>query len=638
MSPVNSPNVLNLVEALVDFTQFADIMQDIPHLAPGSPLLQQLESISSPVPNLAATLTTQGDPEPAAENMSYLRTRLPESHLITTMPREQDSRRSYLTEDEFRRFSSESRRRMLRNFDHPRRAVESIAPNSESIDASNYTDRTPIQQSLYDWAPSLQRGEDDEDFLTPRPTSFLDSSDPLPSLEQSQLAGLRALRSREAVRRRYQGEVDRFPTPHWSELRNSYANSSATTTALLQSVERHRRYNARARSSMQDFILDRGNNISSPTTPSSPAEPINNYSRLHRSEIGLDSTSHHRSDLRAAYRMVQEDPTLSKQKNVIKYLSQLRKLSSVEDALEMAEDLGIDTLLSSGRGEPMSASDLLLSLDDFPFPAQSSWLEPGTTFCGSQHSAPGSSARLIHSAARNNPQLTTENVPASLLSLINAEEYVSSISAARSGARTGAVPTVLSDRWPVKVVIDSVDYKTMTLTGTMSASHIPDKLSPTSPDHKPHGSSMESFFEGEIIDFKFHALETDHYRSDGIETDVTYWRQLGPLREISARNVEHGDEDILRCLSSHKWLQESLMQEWILMRWKEKCFIRESDAGWGLTISGFYYITLRRSTGQIEGLYYDPGSHPYQQLSLVPEGTYSDNPGRKIMFPAMQFA
>jgi hypothetical protein len=30
---------------------------------------------------------------------------------------------------------------------------------------------------------------------------------------------------------------------------------------------------------------------------------------------------------------------------------------------------------------------------------------------------------------------------------------------------------------------------------------------------------------------------------------------------------------------------------------------------------------MKRDTGQIEGLYYDPGSQPYQQLAMVPEGT-----------------
>lgn len=51
----------------------------------------------------------------------------------------------------------------------------------------------------------------------------------------------------------------------------------------------------------------------------------------------------------------------------------------------------------------------------------------------------------------------------------------------------------------------------------------------------------------------------------------------------------------------------------------ERCFITPTDSRQGLTISGFYFIALRREDGQIEGLYYDPGSSPYQQLNLSPK-------------------
>ena len=47
-----------------------------------------------------------------------------------------------------------------------------------------------------------------------------------------------------------------------------------------------------------------------------------------------------------------------------------------------------------------------------------------------------------------------------------------------------------------------------------------------------------------------------------------------------------------------------------------------------MTISGFYYCSLRRDNGLVEGLYYDPLSSPYQRLKLKPE---------KPMFPAYKF-
>ena len=118
----------------------------------------------------------------------------------------------------------------------------------------------------------------------------------------------------------------------------------------------------------------------------------------------------------------------------------------------------------------------------------------------------------------------------------------------------------------------------MTLSGTMSASHIPDKLSPYSPDHKPDGSSMKSFFEGEIVDFKKHSLETENFRSDGVETDVMYWRQLGPFREeyrelesvgLGGMHDAKADEMIAECLGSSDWI-EKMLERWVLMRWKGK--------------------------------------------------------------------
>jgi len=121
-------------------------------------------------------------------------------------------------------------------------------------------------------------------------------------------------------------------------------------------------------------------------------------------------------------------------------------------------------------------------------------------------------------------------------------------------------------------------------------------------------------------------------------------------------NKEALDDEIMsRSLGSARWIEEKLGAEWILMRWKERCFVTPissssptnsradntrtiltttsgpgitisgansiTSTSWGLTISGFYYIALNRLTGEIDGLYYDPGSQPYQALKMVPEGT-----------------
>lgn len=110
------------------------------------------------------------------------------------------------------------------------------------------------------------------------------------------------------------------------------------------------------------------------------------------------------------------------------------------------------------------------------------------------------------------------------------------------------------------------------------------------------------------------------------------------------------DEEVVRCLCSREWVGEVLNREWVLMRWKERCFVRalrhvdpssslsgagaqqrvdgsaegeetgtrlhDVEEGCGLTISGFYYVCMRRRDGRVEGLYYDPQSSPYQCLEL----------------------
>jgi hypothetical protein len=56
------------------------------------------------------------------------------------------------------------------------------------------------------------------------------------------------------------------------------------------------------------------------------------------------------------------------------------------------------------------------------------------------------------------------------------------------------------------------------------------------------------------------------------------------------------------------------------MRWKERHFVEGSDSR--LTIHGFYYACLDRSTGAIAAQYFDPASAPDQRLELaaVPGG------------------
>lgn len=116
---------------------------------------------------------------------------------------------------------------------------------------------------------------------------------------------------------------------------------------------------------------------------------------------------------------------------------------------------------------------------------------------------------------------------------------------------------------------------------------------------------MESYFQGEIIDFRNHSLETEGlkrgYKVGGVDVDARYWARLGPfkqairkhtstwddgdkwedklktgdakywdmLRAADRENRElEADQVMMRCLGNQRWLREKLGTEWVLMRWK----------------------------------------------------------------------
>ena len=87
-----------------------------------------------------------------------------------------------------------------------------------------------------------------------------------------------------------------------------------------------------------------------------------------------------------------------------------------------------------------------------------------------------------------------------------------------------------------------------------------------------------------------------------------------------ADSADYDDED-----DTTAWLASRCLGEWILMRWKERGFVSNaagstpgSSSTTGLTIGGYYYISMNRLDGRIEGLYFDERSSPFQYLTLAP--------------------
>jgi Vacuolar import and degradation protein len=840
------------------------------------PYLQQLEeAISTPVPDLASTLTTpehrlihsttseawdgrpvlhlSNDDEigqrirrdaleragSSSEVMDRMQQELDrwqtERNRLRSILHNQQSRQSMLEEQNYRLREQRSRLQeehtrlheqthrvndrnsSLRDDLHTLREAQSNLSNLAGAiaeagrDSYATTGSGPSRQRLYDWAAprhhqshqSLHRPEDDDgDNLHAASASGDVNSVPRRELERA-LRDYRVARSAFRSGRQPGSDLGAVPTAsalraYWNEepgdstasYRAEDTSTSRTPFALSDFVEQHRV--ERQRRHLE--VIRR-----------------QNEQRRNDNQSGPNSRAGLRSSLHVSDAFVRV-------RNTIKYLSALRN-TDPKKGLELARSMGLDTLHEFA--DSTTPSYLPLNIDSLPTPQPSSWLTPGMTWHGLQstdreHPRPAVLTRrqrrdaLGRSMARNrladtsSTLLPSDFVPTQ--STFDTDRYISSLmqdsegrwgfnnDSAHDGLPTSATfdPLAIShddsssdpvngspevDHWPVTVTLHSVDFSDMTVSGTMRASQLPDKMVPSSGSSAQHQDepqsvrSMESYFLGEIIDFRNHTLETSPsqhsgqtYKSGGVDVDARYWARLGPFRreierqscpssmvndkvwdiktkadakyldsmavgpvgmssEERERMEQEADEAMARCLGDARWLEERLGRrggEWILMRWKggslssparaasawesivqivrqrerltgslEKCFVDpiinpsttptslsipssgphatstsftdrrtmtdSTSAQWGLTISGFYYVALNRVTGELDGLYFDPGSQPFQSLKMVPSNGSSQPPalftgkektigessllkglGRRLYFPAVE--
>ena len=575
--------------------------------------MQELEQayISSPVPNLAATLTTQAEEDTHEENLSFLRRQPSPSRdpSLTRSERAYLGRASYTPEDHTRRLDRENRRRLIRSADMIRRLPVVLQGEDDGQRRPNYTNRNPNRQSLYDWAP----GSDDEDaesmLNSLRDLGHLNESrENLPRYAQSRWSNWRAgTGAGRSERPNFRNTPQPRDEPSGSITLRSWTDEHPDrrpqdpNLSLHQSLERHRR-RAYARSQLQMYVADPDRVNAARENESAPREATS--TRLHRSErpSNLYSLTSHRAtraDLCAAYRqMIVESPSLSCFRDSISYLSRLRHCRNEQEVGELAKTLGIISELENSDCPSLSPPS--------GPPASSSWLAPGAVWCGRQlsshDSGTGTAASILHQRdrlerlARSHGSLDSgvrrllvpdrrNPLAQSRLNLSNALDALSVDSVNAASNSSSYVPSH-PDHWPVRVTLHTVDLENSTLTGTMEAYNIPDKSSPH------YESSMKSFFEGEIIDFCRHDLETENYDS-GIESDTLYWRELGPFKQLK-------DEELSTRILDKKWLHkcglncEERQQSksgrrgagtggkedgnddgWVLMRWKGKKILED---------------------------------------------------------------
>ncbi|KAI4285166.1 MAG: hypothetical protein L6R38_000844 [Xanthoria sp. 2 TBL-2021] len=626
-----------------------------------SPFLE-LEALAGPVPDLASTLTTtQAEQDANDDNVSFLRSPIPQSDIGVSSNMDRLYREQLRREREFRlaqHRGSESQRRMHTGTASNERRYSPSELRELQDRALSLTQRS--SSGYQGWAP--QDGRSDSENQHGLPTMSRSSAEFYDDHRRALVSFARHLESSNRD----------SPT---SGARASAASPTHTTpeslrtAALLQSV-RSSHLSARSRSVMQNHLLERER---SGLESTASRDQYSTSDQRRRSALGsrsgrqrdhspssMSSTLHDQARrdwvMNGTHRQQEEEELQRRQEgstwnleDAIKYLERLRFCDSSEDSLSSATAGAFtsEELLDTDHDDFISDTAMIDP------PAESSWLKIGGIFSGSQHATHGSSHLVRNrSDARGSrhtdlPQLgQAQTLPtnrhsfsytvsnpatrssgtysrnrASLAFFENVDEASPQFrtlplnSAAERSLVQSSSAKPSEERWPVQVRIHSIDYETMTLTGTMEAFNVPDQNSVT------QKSSITTFLEGEIIDFNKFTLKTKSYKTDE-NTDSIYWRMLEPFKKLT-------DDEMVRGLLSKRWMREQLWERYILMRWKEKCFVKPLDAHALLTISGFYYVSMRRSDGRIESLYYDPQSAPFQHLSMMPEG--------KRQFPSYQF-
>lgn len=638
-----------------------------------------LQELESPVLNLAATLTTQGDEDIITENSQYF-------------PRDDGPNlESWHQRNERERSRQQRQREDVDHRDRLRRVMNRLSRIHDPPAA--YGDRVPSQNNLYDWSPAHEADDEDEldqilaELRREQPNTHPDI---LRVLGRSQLDAERETRNQP-----YSSRLSSSTQP------SQFTDGSLRSAAILQSVRRHPRFSARARDHLQQHNSDRESASRSPhqtesrdryTYSENPRQAA--LQRLRERRTSTDRPrdrdrdremlqrvdSYRRNYLeRPASTSATVSPVLEQ---TINYLARLRWCNNVDDSIECAFDAGLATKDEYWEEK----TDFILDTFTIPPPAVSSWLAPGAVLSGYQHATTTITSTITSSAAGPTPSTTlhrlrnNEIITSTIFDSSRPWQNQGYAPPHRRSLQPTAAEVVAShapqqDNWPVKVTIHAVDYEKMTLSATMEAYNVPSH--PHSQQSLLNGSvdgasapftrtsSITTYLEGEILDFNQFTLLTESFKSDA-SNDVTYWRKLPPFQKFS-------DEELVKNLTSRRFFTEILNRDWILMRWKERCFVKSinrsnavqpadrtsssrptdsfvsargsrenfdqrgleseqtsfDDSGCGLTISGFYYVCLKRSSGKLEGLYYDPQSSPYQCLKL--------DSGKGGIFPSWQF-
>ena len=567
--------------------------------------LQQFTSgvLGSPVPDFASTLITQAEQDAEDDNLTFLR-----GALSTTEENE-------ISENNWTRpgngVTSDNAALARRYTPAQLREFNELEERAQQI----------IQQEYNGWAPGTSDDDDDDDDDD-------NNSHPLPIRSTSTLLDSQAFRNdnvvRDRVRMRRLRDHIATRVPEGTSRHQEYANapvrhpsrfvengmvnsspsteSSLRTTAMMQAVRQNTQMSPRSRSQLQRYILERENigleaesrELQRPDLHSSQISPSQRRQLYQEHVVRQEIQQHrdllaehqqHRHYLEEQLRQQQQrlvGPTSNEARrrrmwqnlsenapsqpppsdglsieSTVRYLESLRLCESDEEGLEVADESGLDPEELC----PHNADDFLLDTTTIPSPPSTSWLTVGSILSGTQHampslSAPYNSANRFASDNRSRVRHPTFGIShARTTSPARPSDDNTQVSLPPHLRERIQYRELEEDRWPVKVTIHDIDYYEMTLSGTMEAFNVPDKSSPSKT------SSIKTYLEGELIDFNKYTLETKSFKADP-RVDGTYWRKLPPFRDMKDEAV------IAKRLLSKDWLEQDLMRNWVLMRWK----------------------------------------------------------------------
>lgn len=147
-------------------------------------------------------------------------------------------------------------------------------------------------------------------------------------------------------------------------------------------------------------------------------------------------------------------------------------------------------------------------------------------------------------------------------------------------------PDSQSDEWMVRLEVQHVDWSQRTIQGTMAAINVPNSSIPT----------ITTLFEGDLLQ----DLNEGRWKASQLKTDLVYWTRLQPFKGMSTSALDRVLEGDMSEVQKH----------YLFLRIKEVAFGDQMSKDAGLTIAGFYFVSIRRSTGRWDSLYHDASSSP----------------------------